>query len=303
MSNKEIKKNRIKILGVNVDFDMTVDGALRHIEDLIIKGKGNHLVATTSPFFIMSAQEDPEFREIVNKATLSVPDGVGALYANYYLNKISNYKKGSLFPVRAFIGGLVSGVEGFTKKKLFGDTITGVELTYRLCDLAAKKNYTLFLLGGSRRDSKGARVEDKDYDMASEAASELRSKYPNLRIIGATSQFNRGPIDDNRTVSYIHNCMNNYNVSHIDILLVAYNPIQQEKWIQRNANKIPSRISLGIGRTFNYITNDMKQPGKRYEMMHLSWLYTFIKQPWRVKRVLMTFPIFPIKVYLESIKS
>ena len=303
MSMKDMKKKRRKILGVNVDFGMTVDDALEHMEDLIIRGKGNHLVATTSPYFIMSAQDDPAFKEIVNKAALSVPDGVGTLYANYYLDKISRLKKGSLFPIKAFMSGLMSGFEGFTNKKHFGTTITGVELTYRLCELAAKKNYTVFLLGGSKRDGKGSRVNDRDYDMASESAKVLRSMYPNLRIIGATSQFNKGSNDDNKTLSYMYNCMKNYNVSHIDILLVAYNPIQQEKWIQRNANKIPSRISIGIGRTFNYITNDMKQPSKKYEKMHISWIYTLIKQPWRVKRVLMTFPVFPIKVYIESIKT
>ena len=58
MSKKDMKKKRRKILGVNVDFGMTMDGTLEHIENLIDKGEGNHLVATTSPYFIMSAQED-----------------------------------------------------------------------------------------------------------------------------------------------------------------------------------------------------------------------------------------------------
>ena len=303
MSKKDMKKKRRKILGVNVDFGMTMDGTLEHIENLIDKGEGNHLVATTSPYFIMSAQEDQEFKEIVNKAVLSVPDGVGTLYANYYLDKISKFKKDALFPAKALVGGLISGVEGFTKRDQFGETITGVDLTFRLCELALEKNYTVFLLGGSKRDSKGNMLKDGYYDMASETAEVLRSMYPNLRIIGATSQFSKKPNDDNKTLSYIYNCMSSHNVDHIDILLVAYNPIQQEKWIQRNAKKIPSRISIGIGRTFNYITKDMKQPDKKYEMMHISWLYTFIKQPWRVKRVLTTFPAFPLKVFFESIKS
>jgi len=303
MTKKEFKKKRRKILGVNVDFGMTVDDVLEHIEGLIVRGEGNHLVSTTSPYFIMSAQEDTEFKEIVNNAELSVPDGVGVLYANYYLNKISKLKKGASFPVKAFFSGLLSGIEGFIKKKEFGKTITGVNLTYKLSELSARKGYTVFLLGGSRRDNKGHRVEDKDYDMASVTANELKSLYPNLRIIGATSHFSKQSNDDNNTLSYIHNCMNKYNVRHIDILLVAYNPIQQEKWILRNANKIPARISIGIGRTFNYISNDMKQPSIMYEKMHLSWLYTLIRQPWRVKRVLMTFPAFPLKVYIESLKA
>ncbi len=298
-----LKKDRKKILGVNVDFGLTKDQAVKEIERLISKGEGSHLVATTSPYFIMSANKNPEFKKIINKAVLSVPDGVGVLYANYYLNKLSKIKRGVWFPIKALLAGLSSGVEGFIDEKEFGKTITGVELTHELCKLSAKKGYSIFLLGGDKRDSKGKRVKEGSYDMAEEAKEELMSLYPNVNIIGATSQFNKLPIDDNKTLLYIHSCMKRNNINNIDILLVAYNPIQQEEWIQRNASKIPSRISVGIGRTLNYITNDMKQPNKMYEKMHLMWLYTFIIQPWRVKRVLMTFPKFPIKVFLESIKS
>lgn len=294
---------RRKILGVNVDFGLSVDGAVNRIEKVLKEGGENKLIATTSPYFIMSAQQDKEFMKIINEAELSVPDGVGVLYANYYLNKISKIKRNLLFPFKAFLKGLVSGIEGFTKKEEFGSTITGVELTHKLCELSSDKGYTVFLLGGGKRNNKGKRIKDNDYDMAQHAREELMSMYPNLRIVGATSRFSKAPDDDKKTVSYIHNCMNDANVKHIDILLVAYNPIQQEKWIQRNANKIPTRISMGVGRTFNYITNDMKQPDKKYEKMHILWLYTFIKQPWRVKRVLMTFPVFPLKVYIESLKT
>jgi N-acetylglucosaminyldiphosphoundecaprenol N-acetyl-beta-D-mannosaminyltransferase len=292
-----------KILGLNVDFGLEIDDALKIIEGLINKRAGSHLIATTSPYFVMSAQENKEFMQTVNQAALSVPDGVGVLYAKHYLDKISKLKKGSLFPFKAFIKGLESGIEGFTKRESFGSTITGVDLTYKLCELSSKKGYTMFFLGGRKRDSKGSVVEDNDFDMAQTAAQNIMSLYPNARIIGATSQFSREKFDDNNTMSYIHKCMKDNNVKRIDILLVAYNPIQQELWIQRNANKIPATISMGIGRTFDYISEEMHRPNPIYEKLYISWLYTLIKQPWRMKRVSMSFPIFPLKVFKESIKT
>ncbi len=298
-SKAEIKK----ILGVNVDLGLTMDDAVVRIEKILDSEGDNRLIATTSPYFIMSALKDPEFLHIVNNAALSLPDGVGVLYANHYLKKVAKLKKDVFFPLKAFFAGLQSGIEGFTKRSEFGSPITGVDLTYRLCELAEKRGYSVFLLGGGKRNNKGQMIDQVNYDMAEDAAKTMRSLYPNLRIIGATSQFSRRPIDDTKTLSYITDCMNINRIKRLDIMLVAYNPIQQEKWIQRNANKIPTRISVGVGRTFNYITNDMKQPSKKYEKMHLLWLYTFIKQPWRVKRVIMTFPLFPIKVFIESIKA
>lgn len=304
MTNKAIDKvKREKILGLAVDFGLSEDDALEIIEDLIKKRKGSHLVATTSPYFVMSAQENEEFRKVINQSALSVPDGVGVLYANYYLKKISNMKKNWSFPVRAFIKGISTGVEGFTNKSALGQQITGVDLTYKLCELSHKRGYTMFFLGGRKRDSAGKFLDDKGFDMAQSAAQKITSMYPNARIIGATSQFDKQKYDDNNTMSYIHNCMKEHNVKRIDILLVAYNPIQQELWIQRNANKIPATISIGIGRTFDYISEEMERPSPVYEKMHISWLYTLIKQPWRMKRVAMSFPLFPLKVYKEAIKS
>lgn len=300
-SKSKIEKR--KILGLNVDFGLEIDDALEIIEDLINRRSGGHLIATTSPYFVMSAQENEKFRKVVNQAALSVPDGVGVLFAKRYLDKIDKLKRDSLFPARAFIKGLECGVEGFTKRKQFGKTITGVDLTYKLCELSSKKGYTMFFLGGRRRDSKGSAVEDNDFDMAQTAAKNIMSLYPNTRIIGATSQFSREKFDDNNTMSYIHKCMKDNSVKRIDIMLVAYNPIQQELWIQRNANKIPATISMGIGRTFDYISEEMKQPNPIYEELYLSWLYALIKQPWRMKRVAMSFPIFPLKVFQESIKT
>lgn len=294
---------RKKILGVNVDFGLDLDEAVEKIDEMIRKGGDSKLIATTSPYFIMSAQKNSHFRKIINQAALSVPDGVGVLYANYYLNKISRLKKGFLFPIKAFIYGLISGIEGFLNKEEFGNTITGVELTQRLCQLASEKGYTIFLLGGSRRNKLGDTILDKDYDMAKHAAEILGGIYPNIRIIGASSQFSRRPNDDNKTMSYISDCMHSAKVDNIDILFVAYNPITQEQWIQRNAKYIPAKTAIGIGRTFNYITNDMIMPDKKYEKMYMMWLYTLIKQPWRLKRILMSFPAFPLKVYIESIKT
>ena len=294
---------RKQILGLNVDFGYSLSSAVSKIEEIINNGEGSHLVATTSPYFVMSAQNNPAFMEAVNQSALSVPDGVGVLYANYYLNKISSIKKGPLFPLKAFFKGLSCAVRGFTDKKDFGEPITGVDLTYKLCELSSEKGYTVFFLGGKKRDKKGKQINDDGFDMAQKAAKNIMSLYPNVRIIGASSQFSREEFDDDNTMNYIHYCMKEHNVNHIDIMLVAYNPIQQELWIQRNANKIPARISMGIGRTFDYISEEMKQPNPVYAKMHLSWLYTLIKQPWRMKRVMLSFPIFPIKVFLKSIKA
>ncbi len=68
-----------QILGVkfhNVD----MAEALQIMEGFL-KEEGSHLVVTVGPEMIMRAQEDPEFKRIVNEADLVVPDGIGVIWA------------------------------------------------------------------------------------------------------------------------------------------------------------------------------------------------------------------------------
>lgn len=293
---------RKDILGVNVDFGLTMDSVIKKIDDHLKHGKSSELVATTSPYFIMSAQEDPEFKEIINKSLLSIPDGIGVLYAQDYLSRVDKLKKDALFPIKAFASGLASGVAGALLKKDLGVQLTGVELAYKLFELAEKNDYTVFLLGGRARDSQGNQLDYSGDDMATNAANIIRKLHPNIRIIGATSEFSREEKDDIVTRKYIHKCMQKEGEERLDILLVAYNPVNQEKWVERNAKHLPSMVSVGVGRTFDYITDEMRPPSRIYEKLHIAWLYALIKQPWRYKRILMSFPIFPLKVFFRSIK-
>lgn len=76
---------RIDVLGVafdNVTMDEAVDRALAMLEE-----DGPHLVATPNPELVQRARKDPEFSEILSKADLVIPDGVGVIYAARILGR------------------------------------------------------------------------------------------------------------------------------------------------------------------------------------------------------------------------
>lgn len=67
------------ILGVKID-DINMDQAVTIVENWLKNpptGGGKHYIVTTNPEFIMTAQEDPVFKKILNNADLSIPDGRG----------------------------------------------------------------------------------------------------------------------------------------------------------------------------------------------------------------------------------
>ncbi len=105
------------ILGVRTD-NINYDQALSLIEDLVVSDS-SHQVVTVNPEFIVAAQSDDDFRNILNNSSLSLPDGVGLLWAARFLGR----------PLQ--------------------ERVTGTDTVQRVAALAAQKGYSLFLLGAA----------------------------------------------------------------------------------------------------------------------------------------------------------
>ncbi len=258
--------NSRQILNIRVDF-LNKDEVLSRIDGLLSKGMPEispQILCTTNPEFILAAQKDPEFADIINNSFLSVPDGVGVLYAKLFLDIVRGIIPHTIFPQR----------------------VSGADLIYDCCSLAESKGYNVFLLGGWPTDFWGRPLKNPGFDLATEAANSLKEKYPNLNIIGSTSKFGPNTSDDAETLKYIQEQMKIHGVSHIDMLFVCYGHSKQEKWLQRNMSFIPAKLGLGLGGTFDFVSGRKSRAPLWLQKMHLEWLYRLITQPWRIKRVL-----------------
>jgi len=112
------KRDRVTILGVPVD-KISYEYLLGQIGVWIAEDERTHHLCTVNPEVVMSAQSDPNFYHILNRADLCLPDGLGLLYAARYLN--------NPIPMR------VTGSDGVPK----------------IAERAAQKGWTLFLLGAA----------------------------------------------------------------------------------------------------------------------------------------------------------
>jgi len=92
--------------------------ALAEIERCLAEPDPRQL-ATVNPEFIMRAQQDADFRRILQQADLCLADGVGLLWAARWL--------GQPLPER----------------------LPGSEIVYRLAELAAERGWRLYLLGAA----------------------------------------------------------------------------------------------------------------------------------------------------------
>ena len=73
------------ILGVGVD-NLTLDEAVAE-GCALLEQDGSHYVVTPNPEFILTAKKNEAFREVLNAADLSLPDGIGVIYAAKLLGR------------------------------------------------------------------------------------------------------------------------------------------------------------------------------------------------------------------------
>ncbi len=293
------KKISKYILGVRVDFGLKMADVIKLVETDLLKDGKNHYICTTNPEFIVDAQANNAFKKIINESSLSVPDGSGVLFAYSYLECLKKYSGNFFFPIIAFFTGVTQGI--FPQK--MGETITGVSLVDNICALSNEKNYSIFLLGGRPKDAFGKHTMSSPLSLSDSAREAILLKYPNANIIGSTSDYNRDSSDDIETISYIQSCLKKHNLKSLDFLFVAYNHYFQEDWIVRNSHKVPAKVSVGVGGTFDYIAGYKKGSPTFIKKLHLEWLYRLLTQPWRFKRVAKAFPIFPILVFRDALKN
>lgn len=224
---------KVNILGVKID-DVSVDQAVELVSGWIKEG-GKYYIVTPNPEFIVTAYSDPDFKKILNKADLAIPDGAGLRITG----RIKN-------------------------------TTTGIDLMEALCHESAKKGWKVGLIGGR--------------GVARLAANRLREKYYGLKIVIAED----GPeirVKGHGLSIKGKNSHNSYFISHAtDLLFVALGMGKQEEWIAKNLAKLPTKVFMGVGGAFDYISGNVKRAPIWMRKLGLEWLFRLIVQPWRIKR-------------------
>lgn len=241
------------ILGINID-NIALPEVLNKVREFLHTQK-QHYIVTINPEFIMAARKDDEFKNILNKADLSVADGKGIVFAaRRYGNKLQG-------------------------------RITGVDLLWKICEVAQEEGRSIFLLGSKR-------------GVPDQAAEKIKERYQNIRIVGAECGYRHWHrhIKDEQLVKMI-------NRRGPDILFVAFGQVKQEKWIYHNLPKLSSvKLAMGVGGSFDFISGNVKRAPQWMRSIGLEWLYRLMRQPWRLPRIITAVVRFSGAVLLHKQK-
>ncbi len=240
----EVKKN-MKLKLFNIDFfNGRFCNVIDFLLDRISKNKKTS-VAFINTHYLNCAYENSEQRMRLNNFDFILPDGSGIRLAC----KIMGYK--------------------------FCDNLNGTDLLPHLCELACKKNFTMFFLGGRE-------------NVAMHAAENLKLKYPNLKIVGTHSGYFD---DDNAVITKI-------NTLKPDFLFVGFGAIIQEKWLLNNLDKLDCKVALAVGGLVDVYSGNLKR-NPILKKLGLEWFGRLLQEPRRLfGRYVIGNPLFVFRVFL-----
>lgn len=159
--------------------------------------------------------------------------------------------------------------------KSFPERVAGIDLMSSLLGEAAQRGYTVYFLGAKEK-------------VVRKAKKKAEEKWPGLVISG----FHHGYFsfeDNEKVVDSIH-------AAAPDILFVGMGAPRQEKWIAMNQSKLHVPLVMGVGGSFDVISDKSMRAPIWMQKIGMEWFFRLIKEPKRIKRMAVL-PLFVLKVW------
>ena len=271
---------KIDILGVKVDA-IRKDELEESLTRIFALRKKSYIF-TPNTEFVMHAQKDDEFKQVLNSSSINLPDGIGLLWAAKFnsLKVPATPVLGQIITIMLWIITIFSIIfyPKFLKKPI-PERIPGSDFVWPLAKFAADNKLKIFLLGGAST-------------IAERAALKLQTDIYGLKIAGVSAL---DPKDRDRILSLI-------NKSRADILLVAYGAPKQEIWLKNNLSETCCKLGVGVGGTFDFLAGTRKRAPQFIRAIGLEWLYRLILEPKRIKRQL-TIPRLGLTMLMNKLSN
>ncbi len=282
--------NKVKILDVNLS-STSINQVLREsrVKALLFEKRTPRfsplVITTPNPEIILKAISIPKLHSFIDKSDFAVPDGVGLLLADFFLNLKSPKRPFSflVLPFQMFYAAFLCLLNRKNISSL--NLIKGRELFERLVFLANKKGWRVVFLG------------DKG-ESAQKAAAVLQKSYKKIKIfpfVGPVLDGYGQPVglENERIESEV---LESVNRIRPHFLFVGFGAPKQELWLDRNLPNLEVGVAMTVGGSFDYVSGKVKKPPKFLEKRGLEWLWRLVIQPKRVGRIFKAVVVFPLKL-------
>jgi exopolysaccharide biosynthesis WecB/TagA/CpsF family protein len=170
--------------------------------------------------------------------------------------------------------------------KLIGKKLTenlnGTDLCRPLCEAAAKRRLSIYLLGAKP-------------GIAERAAVNMMAKVPGLKIAGTRD----GYFDDQTSGDVIRAV----NDSGADIVMVAMGVPLQDVWIYRHRRQLNAKLVMGVGALFDFEAGAVARAPKALRENGLEWTWRLAMEPRRMAaRYLIGNPSFVLRAMVNAVR-
>jgi N-acetylglucosaminyldiphosphoundecaprenol N-acetyl-beta-D-mannosaminyltransferase len=158
------------------------------------------------------------------------------------------------------------------------EKIAGIEVMEEIIKHCVTYDKGIYLVGASQ-------------EVIDQCVINLKKKYPKLSLLG----FHNGFFD----LDHCDNIIKDIEEKNPYALFVAMGAPRQEKFIVKYMDKLPCKIFMGVGGSFDVIAGKVNRAPKWMINIGLEWFYRVAKEPWRIKR-LSSIPKFLVRVLKEK---
>jgi N-acetylglucosaminyldiphosphoundecaprenol N-acetyl-beta-D-mannosaminyltransferase len=300
----------VKILGINITTN-SKSVILEDLQKFIVHGswfvdkkkkktKKILTIVTPNPEQVICAQKDSHFQDILNRADIAIPDGIGLVFASRILQ----------------------GSHAMSHASRIMKVIPGIEFMETLVLWAAKRRVPIALIGG--RDGLAVKTLDclsKQHpglrNSWAEDAPEIEIENHELRIMNYGEHIETKNIVKNhasipvatiRRERYFERLAETIRDHKTQIIFVGLGAPKQEYFIENLQTIINSQVSgrkspvpvvlMSVGGSFDEISGRIPRAPQWVGRRGLKWLWRLILQPWRMGRQFALFK-FIVLIVLE----
>jgi len=212
---------------------MTRDEAAEAVMALIEAGRPSFFITANTHYAMLTA-ERPELRPINERAAFLLADGAPLVWAS---------KRGS---------------------RPLPERVAGSDLVYDLCEHAARRGHSLYLLGGAE-------------GVADEAARKLQSLYPGLRIAGTAC-----PPPGTLSGPGCGQVIAAIRAATPGLLLVALGQPKGEFWLNEHLDELGVPACVQVGATLDFIAGRVQRAPRLLQKVGLEWAFRIYTDPVRL---------------------
>ena len=253
MKQKNTKKTYKTVLFLGKElFSNDVGSLLETINKKVIGTKKTIKIFTPNPEQLVLAQENKKFSNLLDKADILIPDGVGVVL----FSKLKS---------------MLSGKPGIKER------ITGVDLVQKLLKKASDESWKTLLIGGRG-------YSDKFHHIYLPGIS--REKKLSLLWSNGYENVSKPLKKEEESLEKL------IKKEKPKMVFVAFGAPWQEKWViehEELLNKSGVELAMVVGGSFDMLLGGLKRAPMWIRAIGMEWLFRLAQEPRRFKRQLKIF--------------